>query len=106
MCLFIETLRIEDGKVWHAPLHDRRMNDRAPPKNSGTKMNPFLIHCLGRISRIKAAIPLLSFILFSFIKTPFYLIILANSLEIHPAILLNIHAAGRVIAMQARKVGQ
>lgn len=27
MCLFIETLRIEDGKVWHAPLHDRRMND-------------------------------------------------------------------------------
>ena len=27
MCLFIETLRIEDGKVWHASLHDRRMND-------------------------------------------------------------------------------
>lgn len=27
MCLFIETLRIEDGKVWHAPLHDRRLND-------------------------------------------------------------------------------
>lgn len=27
MCLFIETLRIEDGKVWHVSLHDRRMND-------------------------------------------------------------------------------
>ena len=27
MCLFIETLRIEDGKVWYASLHDRRMND-------------------------------------------------------------------------------
>lgn len=27
MCLFIETLRIEDGQVWHASLHDRRMND-------------------------------------------------------------------------------
>lgn len=27
MCLFIETLRIEDGKVWHASLHDCRMND-------------------------------------------------------------------------------
>lgn len=27
MYLFIETLRIEEGKVWHAPLHDRRLND-------------------------------------------------------------------------------
>lgn len=31
MCLFIETLRIEDGKVWHASLHDRRMNDTRLP---------------------------------------------------------------------------
>ena len=36
----------------------------------------------------------------------FYLINLANSLEIHPAILLRIHAAGMVMPMQMKKVGQ
>lgn len=27
MCLFVETLRIQDGKVWNIEYHNRRMND-------------------------------------------------------------------------------
>lgn len=26
MCLFIETIRVEDGKVWNSALHEERMN--------------------------------------------------------------------------------
>ena len=47
----------------------------SPPKKSGIKIKPFLIHCFGRMRRIRADNPLLSFsilsISFSFIKSYF-----------------------------------
>ena len=87
----------------------------SPPKKSGIKIKPFLIHCFGRMRRIRADNPLLSFSILSisFINSYFYLnsfpflsFLICNFLEIQPTIFANIQEAGSVMAMQVKKVGQ